>query len=39
MPEVEAELKGVTDVPLLQGVLSWAEDKAVIADGRSSGPL
>ena len=38
MPEVEVELKGMTDITALRGVLEWGKDPMTDADGDSAGP-
>ncbi len=37
MPEVEVELKGITDVTALRGVLAWDKDPVVETGGDSAG--
>ncbi len=38
VPEIEVELKGVSDVSSLRGELSWGEDPAVVQGGENTGP-
>ncbi len=38
VPEIEVELKGVSDVSSLRGELSWGEDPAVAPEGENAGP-
>ncbi len=38
VPEIEVELKGVSDVSSLRGEISWGEDPAVAPEGENTGP-